>query len=130
MQIIKICNKEYPINCNAFSRFQYKKIFGTGIFADIKILNEFSEKQNEIRDRMEKQKKTEEEIQKEINSTMLENLDDFIDVIEKITYILIYTANPQIETFEKWLKEIEKIDLSDNWVSEVTELAVNSLSTK
>ncbi len=126
MQIIKICNKEYPINCNAFSRFQYKKIFGTGIFADIKILNEFSEKQNEIRDRMEKQKKTEEEIQKEINSTMLENLDDFIDVIEKITYILIYTANPQIETFEKWLKEIEKIDLSDNWVSEVTELAVNS----
>ena len=126
MQIIKICNKEYPINCNAFSIFQYKKIFGTGIFADIKILNEFSEKQNEIRDRMEKQKKTEEEIQKEINSTMLENLDDFIDVIEKITYILIYTANPQIETFEKWLKEIEKIDLSDNWVSEVTELAVNS----
>ena len=126
MQTIKICNKEYPINCNAFSRFQYKKIFGTGIFTDIKILNEFSEKQNEIRNRMEKQKISEEEIQKEINSTMLENLDDFIDVIEKITYILIYTANPQIETFENWLKEIEKIDLSDSWVSEVTELAVNS----
>ena len=126
MQTIKICNKEYPINCNAFSRFQYKKIFGTGIFTDIKILNEFSEKQNEIRNRMEKQKISEEEIQKEINSTMLENLDDFIDVIEKITYILIYTANPQIETFENWLKEIEKIDLNDSWVSEVTELAVNS----
>ena len=57
---------------------------------------------------------------------MMENLDDFIDVIEKIAYILIYTVNPKMETFENWLKGIKKIDLSANWISEVTELAVNS----
>lgn len=126
MKKITIDNVEYQIACNAFTRFQYKKIFGTGIFSDIKILNKFSEKQNDIRKKLEKENVTEEEIQKAINEMMLDNLDDFIDVIEKITYILIYTANSNIDSFEIWLKGIEKIDLSSNWISEVTELAVNS----
>lgn len=126
MKKITIDNVEYQIACNAFTRFQYKKIFGTGIFSDIKILNKFSEKQNDIRKKLEKENVTEEEIQKVINEMMLDNLDDFIDVIEKITYILIYTANSNIDSFEIWLKGIEKIDLSSNWISEVTELAVNS----
>lgn len=124
MKKITICKKEYEIDCNAFTRFQYKKVFGTGIFADIKILNQFSEKQNDIRRKLENA--TEEDIQKAINEMMMDNLDDFIDVIEKITYILIYTANPKMKSFEDWLKGIEKIDLSANWIAEVTELAVNS----
>ena len=57
---------------------------------------------------------------------MMENLDDFIDVIERMAYILIYTANNKIGSFEDWLKGIDKIDLSADWISEVTELAVNS----
>lgn len=126
MKKITICDKEYSIECNAFTRFQYKKVFGTGIFSDIKVLNQFSDRQNEIRKKLEKENATEEEIQKAINEMMLDNLDDFIDVIEKMAYILIYTANPQIESFENWLKGIEKINLNDNWITEVTELAVNS----
>ena len=126
MKKITICDKEYSIDCNAFTRFQYKKVFGTGIFSDIKVLNQFSDRQNEIRKKLEKENATEEEIQKAINEMMLDNLDDFIDVIEKIAYILIYTANPEIESFENWLKGIEKINLNDNWIAEVTELAVNS----
>ena len=126
MKKITICEKEYPIDCNAFTRFQYKKVFGTGIFSDIKILNQFSDRQNDIRKKLEKENATEEEIQKAINEMMMDDLDDFIDVIEKITYILIYTANPEIESFENWLKGIEKIDLSASWIAEVTELAVDS----
>lgn len=126
MKQITICDKEYNIDCNAFTRFQYKKVFNKGIFEDIKVLNEFSEKQNKIRKDLESNNATEEEIQKAINYSIMENLDDFIDVIEKIAYILIYTANPKMESFEDWLKGIEKIDLSANWISEVTELAVNS----
>ena len=49
MKKITIGNKKYDIDCNAFTRFQYKKVFNKGIFADIKVLNEFSEKQNKIR---------------------------------------------------------------------------------
>lgn len=126
MKQIEICGKEYPVDCNAFTRFQYKTIFGKGIFADIKILNEFSDKQEKLRTEMQKKEASEEEIEKEISMLMMENLDDFIDVIERIAYILIYTANNNVESFEKWLKGIDKIDLSANWISEVTEIAVNS----
>lgn len=126
MKTITICDKEHEIACNAFTRFQYKTIFGKGIFADIKILNEFSRKQEQLRKELKDKKVSEEEIENQINLMMMENLDDFIDVIERMAYILIYTANNKVGSFEDWLKGIDKIDLSANWISEVTELAVNS----
>lgn len=126
MKTIIICGKEYPIDCNAFTRFQYKTVFGRGIFADIKVLSEFSEKQENLRKELKAKKMSDEEIENEINKSMMENLDDFIDVIERIAYILIYTANNQVEGFEEWLKGITKIDLSESWIGEVTEFAVSS----
>lgn len=126
MKTITICGKEYPIDCNAFTRFQYKTVFGRGIFADIKVLSEFSEKQENLRKELKAKKVSDEEIENEINKSMMENLDDFIDVIERIAYILIYTANNQVEGFEEWLKGITKLDLSESWIEEVTEFAVSS----
>ena len=126
MKQITINGKSFDIDCNAFTRFQYKTIFGRGIFADIKILSDFSEKQENLRKKMETEKISEEEQEKQINLALMENLDDFIDVIERIAYILIYTANDKIGDFNTWLKGIEKIDLSAEWIGEVTELAVNS----
>lgn len=126
MKTITICGKEYKIECNAFTRFQYKTLFGRGIFADIKVLSEFSEKQENLRKELKAKKMSDEEIENEINKSMMENLDDFIDVIERIAYILIYTANNQVEGFEKWLKGITKLDLSESWIEEVTEFTVSS----
>ena len=126
MKKITICGKEYKIECNAFTRFQYKTVLGRGIFADIKVLSEFSEKQENLRKELKAKKMSDEEIENEINKSMMENLDDFIDVIERIAYILIYTANNQVEGFEEWLKGITKLDLSESWIEEVTEFAVSS----
>lgn len=126
MKTITICGKEYEITCNAYTRFQYKELFGKGIFADIKILNDFSDKQEKLRKELIKKEISDEEIEREISLLMMDNLDDFIDVIQKIAYILIYSANSKIGSFQDWLKGIEKIDLSANWISEVTEFAVNS----
>ena len=126
MKTITICDKQYEISCNAYTRFEYKKVFGKGIFADIKILNDFSVKQEELRKKLENEKLSQEEIDNQINMVMMENLDDFIDVIERIAYILIYTANDKIGNFDEWLKGIEKIDLSADWIGEVTEFAVSS----
>lgn len=126
MKTITICDKEYQIECNAFTRFEYKTIFGKGIFQDIKILNDFSKEQEKKRKELKEQGMAEEEIEEEINLMMMEKLDDFIDVIERIAYILIYTADNKIGKFDEWLKGISKIDLSANWISEVTEFAVNS----
>lgn len=126
MKKITICDKEYEVSCNAFTRFQYKKIFGKGIFADIKILSEFTDNQEKYRQELTQKGLSKEEIEKEINLYMMEHLDDFIDVIERIAYILIYSANNSIGSFEEWLKELPKIDLSQSWIGEVTELAVSS----
>ena len=126
MKTITICGKEFPIECNAFTRFQYKSIFGKGIFEDISVLNDFSTKQEELRKELKKKKLSDEEIDNEINKMMLHHVDDFLDVIEKMAYILIYTANSNIGSFEDWLKGITKIELSEDWTSEVAELAVNS----
>lgn len=126
MKTITICDKEYPVTCNAYTRFQYKTIFGKGIFSDIKILNKFSDDQEKLTKELKDKKVPEEEIEKQVNIKMMENLDDFIDVIERIAYILIYSANENIGDFKDWLKGLEKIDLSANWITEVTELAVSS----
>lgn len=126
MKKITICNKEFNIDCNAYTRFQYKSVFGKGIFSDIKILSDYSDKQENLRKKLKDEGKTDEEIEKQVNSEMMTNLDDFIDVIEKIAYILIYTADNKIGSFENWLKSIEKIDLSESWIAEVTEFAVSS----
>ena len=126
MKKITICDKEYEVSCNAFTRFQYKKIFGKGIFADIKTLSEFSENQEKVRKELTEKGLSNEEIDKEVNFYVMEHLDEFIDVVERIAYILIYSANNSIKSFEDWLKGLEKIDLSASWISEVTELAVSS----
>ncbi len=126
MKTITICDKEYEVACNAFTRFQYKKVFGRGIFSDIKVLNEFSEKQERLKKDLEKQELDKEEIEKKLNLAMMDSLDDFIDVIERMAYILIYTANNKVGSFEEWISGFEKIDLSASWISEVTEFAVNS----
>lgn len=126
MKKIVINDKEFDIDCNAFTRLQYKSIFKKGIFADIKILSDYSQKQEDLKNKLKQEGKSDEEIEKAVNSEMMVDLDDFIDVIEKIAYILIYTANNKIGSFEDWLKSIKKINLSDNWISEVTEFAVAS----
>lgn len=126
MKTITICDKEYEITCNAYTRFQYKKIFGRGIFADLKAVNEFSTEQERILKELKEKGFSEQEAESQASTYMMEHLDDFIDVIEKIAYILIYSANNKVEKFEDWLAGIEKIDLSADWISEVTELAVSS----
>lgn len=126
MKTITICGKEYTISCNAFTRFQYKKVFNKGIFEDLKVLQNFAEKQEKIKAELTEKKCSEEEITQAINSYMMEKFDDFLDVVEKMAYILILTANDKFESFENWLKGIEKIDMSEDWIGEVTEFAVSS----
>ena len=71
-------------------------------------------------------KYSKQEIEDEVSNYMLENIDDFMDVILKLAYIFILTVNPNFESFENWLKGIDKININESWISEVTELAVSS----
>lgn len=126
MKEIEIDGKKYNINCTAYTRFQYKKIFGVGIFEDISKINNFNAISLSKREELKKEGKSDKEIDIAIQNMMMEKLDDFMDVIQRIAYIEILTANPNFETYEKWLSGINQISLSDSWIAEVTEFAVNS----
>ena len=123
---ITIDGKEYEIACTAYTRFLYKKTFGTGIMADIKLISDLSNKQEELKKELKKKRLTDAEVEQQVNNAFLEDLDTFLEVLEKIAYIEILTVNSNIGSFEDFLKGIENIDLSSPWVSEVTETAVNS----
>lgn len=123
---IIIDNKEYEIACTAYTRFLYKKTFGTGLMNDIKLLSDITTKQEDYRKELKKKKLTDKEIEEKVNNAFLEDIDTFIEVIERLAYILILTATPSFGTFEEFLQGIEIIDLSSPWVNEVTETAVGS----
>lgn len=126
-KVIKIDDKDYEVACNALTRFNYKKIFGVGLFADIKLINDFNIRQKEYKDKLMKDSSlTAEEIEEKVNNEFLGEMDALIDVIERLAYIEVFTANPNFGTFEDFLGGIENINLSADWISEVTELAVDS----
>ena len=126
MKKITICDKEYNISSNAYTRFLYKQVFNTKKFSDIAVLNKFEQGQEKLKRELKAKKLKQEEIDEQVSNYMLENIDDFMDVMLKLAYIFIKTADSNFETFENWLKGIESININDSWVQEVTELAVNS----
>lgn len=126
MREIEIDGKKYEIKCTAFTRFQYKKIFGVGIFEDLKILDNFNAIATKEQKKLTEEGKKQDEIDEAINKLLLDRLDDYWDAILRIAYIEIWTANPKIMSFDEWLASLEKVSLGDKWIAEVTEYAVTS----
>lgn len=127
MKTIVIDGNEYEIECNALTYIQYKKIFNKGIFADMDIIKNYlvmqTLKANELKEKYPQM--TEQEIDVQIGNYMNNYIDDFVEVITRIAYILIYSANEKTEEYEKWLRKIKNFKIDDDWVAEVTELAVD-----
>lgn len=130
MKKIKINDKEYEINCTAYTRFEFNQIFHSGIFAEVGKIQKFARLQNELYSQIDqkaiKEKLTDEEVETLKSEAVMSIIDDFLDAVEKLTYIFIYSANKNIGSFEDWLSSIDKIDISEDWISEVTEFAVAS----
>lgn len=122
---LTICGKEYEICTNAFCMFEYKKVFKTGIIADIGRMNDYNVKVAEIEEKC-KQENRETDIEKEVNRVALEEFDNIIQIPLQLAYIFIKTADRNFMSFEDWLTSIEDIRIEDSWIAEVTELAVNS----
>lgn len=128
MKNIKIGEKEHQIDCNAYVQIDYRKIFNRGIIKDVQIVNKFIATQTlkyaELK--AKNPEMSEEDILVKVSELTIDDLDEFVEVLTKITWILIYTVNKNIEDYETWLKGMTKIDISSKWVAEVTELAVSS----
>lgn len=126
MKKIEICNKEYNIDSNAMTYLFYKKVFNRGILEDVSILKEFLVKLTIFLNKILKLDLSEQEKKQEISQFALIEADKYIEVITRITYILIYTANNNFKSYEDFMKGIPKLSVDDEWVFEVTELAVDT----
>lgn len=127
MKTIAIDGKQYNIECNAFTYVQYRKVFNRGIFEDIQIIKDYliTQTTSAIQLKEENPNITEIELSEKLSNIMMSKLDDFIEAITKIAYILIYSANENIEDYEAFLKGIKSFKIDDDWIVEVTEFAVD-----
>lgn len=128
MKKVKICDKEFDIDCNALTYIQYRKKFNRGIFEDFEIIQNFITMQTLMANQLKKEnpKITEVEITTKLSRLMLKSIDNYIEAVTRIAYICCYTANPKIGEYEDWLKLIKRINTTDDWIVEVTEFAVDN----
>lgn len=126
MKQIEICGKKYEIECNALTYVKYKSIFKTGIVKDMFFIQNYLIKQSVISSQYEENKNlSDSEKLSQISNYMIDDTDEFVTKITQIAWILIYTANNKIESYEDWLKSITTFKIDDDWIAEVTEYAVD-----
>lgn len=127
MKTITICGKEHEINCNALTYVKYREKFKRGIFDDIKILQNFLNKQVMLANKLKKENPELEDtvIISSLSSLMLDDMDLFAEAATRIAYIMICTANEKVEEYEEWLRSIPSLKTNDEWIAEVTEFAVS-----
>lgn len=127
MKTIEICGKKYEIDCNALTYVKYREMFARGIFDDIKILQDFLTKQVYLTKKLKDENPEVDDISiiNSLSTLMIDDMDLFVEAATRIAYIMIYTANKEIEEYENWLEKISSIKTNDKWIVEVTEFAVN-----
>ncbi len=125
MKTITICDKEYPLECNALTYVKYKSFFKTGILKDMQFIKNYLIKQTVIANQVNEKKVNDVEKISQVSEYMINDTDEFIVKVTQLAWILIYTANNKIESYEDWLKSINEFKIDADWIAEVTEFAVN-----
>lgn len=124
MKQVVINGTTYNIDCNAFTYIKYQSFFKTGIIQDMNIIKNYLVKQTLISKKYEKENISEEKKNSIVAELLVNETDEFVRIVTQIVWILIFTANEQIISYESWLKSIKKFNIADKWIAEVTEFAV------
>lgn len=127
MKTIEICDKKYPIDCNALTYKNYRDKFNTDVFSDIRILQSFLTKQVLLAENLKKENPGVDDttIISNLSTLMLDDMGIFIEAATRMAYIMILTADKKIQEYDEWLESIPSIKTNDEWIAEVTEFAVN-----
>lgn len=127
MKSIVIEGNKYNIDCNALTFVLHKRLFNKGLMQDVRILQNYlitqTIKANEIKTKFPKL--SDAEINNQVANFMNDYIDDFIEAITRIAYTLMYTANEKITSYDDFLRGIKNFKIDDDWIVEVTELAVD-----
>lgn len=124
MKQVVINGTTYNIDCNAFTYIKYQSFFKTGIIQDMNIIKNYLVKQTLMSKKYEKENISEEKKNSIVAELLVNETDEFVRIVTQIVWILIFTANEQIISYESWLKSIKKFNIADKWIAEVTEFAV------
>ncbi len=126
MKEIIIDDKKYKIDCNAFTYIKYPTFFKNGIIDDMNGVRNYIVEQTLLVNKYKNEGKTDDEATTLVSQLLSKKIDDFISKITQIAWILIYTADENIESYENWLKNIKKFKITDKWIVEVAEFAVST----
>ena len=127
MKTIKIGSQEFNISCHASTYRDYADIFDRNIMKDLNTTQNFFRKQIKS---LEKHKEdmpnaSEQEIHELIFEETANDLNDFIECITKMCWICIYDNNKDITCYDEWYASLERLSLSDKWITEVMALCAN-----
>ena len=127
MKTIEICGKEYPIDCNAAIYPKYRRMFDRDIYMDINILQQFLTKQVLLTENLKEENPDIDDttIISSLSSLMIDDMGLFMEAATRMVYMMVYTVDRNIPDYEKWLEKIPSIKTNDEWIVEVTELAVD-----
>lgn len=127
MKQIKIDGNTYDADCNALTYVLHKRIFNRGIMQDIRIIQNYLITQTIEANKLKNQfpELSDSELDDRVSRFMNNYIDEFIEAITRIAYTLIYTANDKIANYDDFLRNIKNFKIDDDWIVEVTELAVN-----
>lgn len=125
MKTITICDKQYQVESNALTFVKYKSFFKTGILKDMQFIKNYLIKQTVTSKLLEEKQVDDVEKLTDVSDYMINDTDEFVVKITQLAWILIYTANNKIEDYETWLKSISNFKIDDDWIAEVTEIAVD-----
>ena len=113
---IEINNKKYIAECNAFTIIDYRNEFNRDILSDITFINKYLIDSLILSEKI----KNGDDISEKIEENN-KDMEKFIDILTRITYIVLFNRN-DIENYDDWIEEIEKISLEDKWIEEILEL--------
>ena len=125
MKTITICGKKYEVECNALTYVKYNSFFKSGILKDMNFIQRYLIKQAVVAKKLDTKKISEAEKLSQLSEVMISDTDEFVTKITQIAWILIYTANNKVESYETWLSSITKFSVGEDWISEVAEFAVD-----
>ena len=92
---------------------------------DIQILKDYLVRQTIISKQVAEKNLSDQERIAFVSEYMQKYVGEFISALTRIAWMMIYTANKEIEEYENWLKSIKKFNIDDDWIVEVAEIAVD-----
>ena len=107
-KIVKIGDKEYSMKSSAYTQFKYKDVTGRRMLEDI-------QKLSEIRNMSEEEQ--------------VGQVEDLMELLLRMAYIMAEEADKtQVSSYEDFLKGIDGLFDTTDWVNEVIELAASPIS--